>query len=459
LAGALAFGVELRLLQQSKDAESYAVHRLVGEVRRGEIPLQQRRAWVDTVSSRVGDWFQEKRQDFSQLPLFESEIDHLKKWQENAAQFAPSHASRLMWLQAYPAYHRGRYLEARSYVIKAQEIFDELGGTDQELEANLLNDRAFTNKLLGETQSVLSDNFGALEIRRRLFGEQHAEVASSLSNIGQSYGELGEWQCALEYSLQALSMRRSLFGEPDRSVAASMIEVGRCYGHQGDIQAAVRSVEHALAMLEHLFGYRHPLVASALGNLGHWHQEKGDFDRALGNSKRALIILRELFGEQHPAIATVLNNIGMSYKKKGDREQAQQFLSEALAMSRDLLGERHPETSVPLANIGSFYRAEGDLRKALEYSKSALTIRYELLGKQHPWTVRVAGDVASTLMQLNLLQDAYTLVTSFLADGRVRGRERDKLKQIEHELLSKTMRAGFRQPPRVGKRNAKKKRR
>src|SRR5687768_5559698 len=104
LAGALSFGAELRLLQQSKESDSYSLHRLVGEVRRAEIVLDERREWVDTVCGRLGDWFQDQREDFSQLTRFESEIDHLKKWQENAAGFAPSHASRLMWLQAYPAY-------------------------------------------------------------------------------------------------------------------------------------------------------------------------------------------------------------------------------------------------------------------------------------------------------------------------------------------------------------------
>ena len=121
LAGALSFGDELRLLQRSNEQDSYSLHRLVGEVRRGKIPLEQRLEWVDIVCSRLGNWFQEKREDFSQLTRFESEIDHLKKWQEHAVRFAPSHSSRLMWLQVYPAYHRGRYDEARHYVIEAQK--------------------------------------------------------------------------------------------------------------------------------------------------------------------------------------------------------------------------------------------------------------------------------------------------------------------------------------------------
>ncbi|HEU4714253.1 MAG TPA: SIR2 family protein [Pyrinomonadaceae bacterium] len=149
LAGALSLGAELRLLQRSKESDSYSIHRLVGEVRRTEIALEQRLEWVDQICSRLGDWFQEKKEDFSQLTTFESEIDHLKRWQQNAMQFAPSHASRLMWLQAYPAYHRGRFVESRNYVIEAQKIFDEFSNSNQELRAHLLTDLADTNSAAG----------------------------------------------------------------------------------------------------------------------------------------------------------------------------------------------------------------------------------------------------------------------------------------------------------------------
>jgi len=82
LAGSLALGAELRLLQQSEESDSYSLHRVVGEVRCGEIPLEERTHWVNRVCSRLGDWFQEKRDDFSQLRIFESEIDHLKSIQK-----------------------------------------------------------------------------------------------------------------------------------------------------------------------------------------------------------------------------------------------------------------------------------------------------------------------------------------------------------------------------------------
>ncbi|HEX3183499.1 MAG TPA: SIR2 family protein, partial [Pyrinomonadaceae bacterium] len=189
LTGSLALGAELRLLQRSEKSNSYSLHRLVGEVRRGEIPLEHRLEWVDAICRRLGDWFQDKREEFSNLITFESEIDHLKTWQEHAREFAQLHSSRLKWLQAYPAYHRGRYLESRRHVIEAQRILNQQGNSNPELQAHLLNDLAYTNLALSELDSVLEMFTQALRIRRELFGDQHADIATSLSNLAWWYGD------------------------------------------------------------------------------------------------------------------------------------------------------------------------------------------------------------------------------------------------------------------------------
>jgi hypothetical protein len=96
LTNALGLGTSLRLLQKTPGEQRYSLHRLVSEVRREEIPLGERTEWVNGVCKRIGDWFEEKREEFVDLPLFEAEIDHLRAWQENSQRFAPEHTSRLM---------------------------------------------------------------------------------------------------------------------------------------------------------------------------------------------------------------------------------------------------------------------------------------------------------------------------------------------------------------------------
>ena len=108
IAAALSLGVALRLLQKTP-AERYALHRLIREVRREDVPLSSRVEWAINISKKVASWFQALKRNFSDLPLFEIEVEHLRAWQENVQTFAPKLASRLVWLQAYPPFHRGTF--------------------------------------------------------------------------------------------------------------------------------------------------------------------------------------------------------------------------------------------------------------------------------------------------------------------------------------------------------------
>jgi len=390
LIRALALGSTLRLLQKSEGAESYSLHRLVGEVRRGDFKLEENLDWIDDVCQGLGDWFQERRQDFAYLPLFEAEIDHLASWQRHAAGFAVRHASRLMWLQAYPAYHRGRYAASRDFVIEAQCLFRELNLADGELSANLLNDLATTDSMLGSFDSVLENYRNALEIRKELFGEQHPDIATSLNNVGNCYGEQGDLKAALEYAQQALTMRRVLFGEQHPDIAASLNNVGSCYGEQGDLKAALEYAQQALTMQRALFGEQHPAIATSLNNVGHWYGQQGDLKAALEYAQQALTMRRALFGEQHPDIATSLSNVGSWYGEQGDQRTALEYAQQALTMRRALFGEQHPDIATSLNNIGRWYSDQGDQRTALEYVQQALTMRRALFGEQH-------ADIATSL--------------------------------------------------------------
>lgn len=457
LAGALAFGAELRLLRKSKNADNYSLHRLVGEVRRGEIPLVQRADWVDAICNRLGDWFQQKRKDFSQLTTFESEIDHLKSWQQNAVEFAPSHASRLMWLQAYPAYYRGRYVESRDFVVRGLNLLSLSTHKERELEANLLNDLAYTSAAAGDFESVLANYNEALVIRRELFGEQHEEVATSLENIGYFYGELGDFQLALDYSQQALVMRRVLFGRLHQDIATSLRNVGSCYGRQGNPRRALEYSKEALSMQRELFGDRHPDIATSLNDVGVWCGEKKDLNCALEYSELALAMRRELFGELHPATTTSLNNVAGCYGRRGDPERALAYLEHALELNRKIYGDVHPDIALVLGHIGYWSRKQGKLPQALHYSQQALAMYTASLGDQHHSTINAARSVAINLLESNKLQQAYDLVTHFLKLPS-QGPAVDRLKALEKQLLSKTIRKGFRQLPRKGKLKKKKRR-
>ena len=378
LTNAFGLGTALRLLQKTPDADSYSIHRLVGEVRREEILLRERQDWVEDICQRLGDWFEELREEFSDLFRFEAEIDHLQAWQENARQHAPRHSSRLNWLQAYPSYHRGNYQETKKWVEIAIKLLEQENESDLKLKAHLLNDLGFCYGSLGDSKRALEYTEKALEIRRELFGERHPDTAASLNNVGGAFGNLGDHKRALEYKEKALEIRR------------------------------------------------------------------------------------ELFGERHPDTATSLNNVGTTYGKLGDRKRALEYTEKSLEIRRELFGERHPDTANSLSNVGSAYGEMGDSKRDLEYTEKALELRRDILGDNHPDTIISVNNLVNVLGRLNRRPQAFQLLEEFLSQLPKAHIHYERLKKLEQNLLSKTIRPGFRQPsskPQGGRRKGKKNKR
>ncbi len=127
LTNALGLGSSLRLLQKVPGAESYSVHQLVREVRREDLPLKQRDGWERTIAERLANWFEKHKRNFSDLPKFESEMEHLSAWYGNLDRLSVQLASRLIWLQAYPPFHRGHYKESLAFLLSSKELLAESG--------------------------------------------------------------------------------------------------------------------------------------------------------------------------------------------------------------------------------------------------------------------------------------------------------------------------------------------
>lgn len=345
LYGALGLGHALRLLQKVSDSKHYAIHRLVQEVRRQDHPLDQHRDWADTVMRRLGGWFEAIRDDFNALPLYEMELEHLRAWQVHAESCSPVSSARLLWLQGYPVYHRGRYVNAARIVELALKVYEIHNADNLLLKAHLMHDLAYCYSLMGDYLRARELGEQALEIRQRLLGDRHPDIADSLDNLGIYHWELGDNYSALKLGNKALEIRQELLGN------------------------------------------KHSHIANSLGNLASYHSSLGDNVRALGLNTEALEMRRELLGNKHPNVATALSNLASYYSRLGNYDRALQLGNEALEMLRELLGDKHPAVANSLSNLAGYYSCLGDNARALELGKEALEMRCELLGEKHPDTI------------------------------------------------------------------------
>ena len=74
----------------------------------------------------------------------------------------------------------------------------------------------------------------ALEIFKRKYGAEHREVAVTLGNLGNAYGELGDARRQRELLERGLKIKEREYGAEHRAVANTLVNLGTAYGSLGD---------------------------------------------------------------------------------------------------------------------------------------------------------------------------------------------------------------------------------
>ncbi len=239
----------------------------------------------------------------------------------------------------------------------------------------------------------------ALDIQKKVLGEEHPDVAASLSNLGIAYKKQGDVPQALDYYTQSLAIQKKALGEEHPDVAVSLNNLGSAYAERGDVPQALDYYTQSLTIQKKVLREEHPDVALTLNNLGSVHKKQGDLPQALDYYTRSLAIRKKVLGKEHPDVAVSLSNLGSVYKKQGDLPQALDYYTRSLAIRKKVFGEGHPDVALSLSNLGLVYQAQRDFPQAIDYHTRSLAIRKKVFGEGHP-------DVALSLSNLGLVYQA-----------------------------------------------------
>ena len=240
-------------------------------------------------------------------------------------------------------------------------------------------------KMQNYTQALQSAQ-RALDIRLRLFGEQHSSTADSYNSLGDTQHALGDFSAALQSTQRALDIRLKLVGEEHSSTADSYHSLGDTQHALGDLSSALQSKQHALDIRLDQFGVKHSSTADIYHSLGVTQHEVGDFPSALQSTQRALDIRRKLFGEEHASTADSYHSLGITQHELGDFSSALQSTQRSLDIRRKLFGEEHSSTADSYHSLGNTQYELGDFSTALQSKQHALDIRLELFGEEHSST-------------------------------------------------------------------------
>jgi serine/threonine-protein kinase len=295
--------------------------------------------------------------------------------------------------------------EARGEAVTARELLDQgaariqVGLKDQpEVQAALATTIGKAYRGLGLNDRSLPLLERSLALRRRIYGEEHPEVAESLEALATLAQIRGDLDRAEALHRQALAMREKLLGPDDPAVAESLNSLATDLFARAQYDASEPLFRRALAINRRHFGNDdHEEVAENLGNLGFLEKQRGHYAKAEALDRESLAILRRIFGPAHPMIATQLNNLAVLQTERGDLAAAEASYREALAVAQRLYGEEHTEIALELNNLAALLALRGDNAAAETLLRRSLAMRRKLLGPEHEQVAMALNNLARVL--------------------------------------------------------------
>lgn len=289
----------------------------------------------------------------------------------------PAVRARFMNGLGLTLYSLGRLDQAQALLEQALAIRLEHRPDSAEL-AESYNNLAVLNATVDRKDRAREYYDRAIDLRRRVLGEDHPTTSFSLTNLASLLVQTGQVEEALPAFREALAIRRNAFGPEHPAVASVLYQMGWAHANLGEHEAARDYYEQALAIRRDVMGEDHPSVAVLYNALASVARAQGSHAESLGLLERALAIYRNSYGESHHDIALVLGNLGATHMVLGDFEQAVDLLQRALAMNRAELGERHHHVADNLKSLAELHLQRRDLERAAEYAQRALATYRQL---------------------------------------------------------------------------------
>ena len=344
----------------------------------------------------IDEYFQ-KGLDAFENSKNEEAIFYLTPCENYYSQFSDSISkscdATLLSLVATAYYSQGNYKKAIDCEAKALIVLKSLYGENHLDYATSLTDLAYYHFKSGNYNKAVEIETMAKNIRKQVLGEKHPDYVLSLSKLGNYYCDLGDYKKAVEFETMAMNLRKQSLGEKHPDYALSLSKLGNYYCDLGDYKKAVEFGTMAMNLRKQSLGEEHPDYALSLNNLAGYYSNLGDYRKAVEFGTQAMNICKQTLEENHPGYATSLSNLASYYCDLGEYNKAIEIGTMALNLRKHTLGEKHLDYALLLSNLAGYYSNLGEYNKAVELGTQALNIRKQALGEKHP-------DYASSLNNL-----------------------------------------------------------
>jgi tetratricopeptide (TPR) repeat protein len=260
------------------------------------------------------------------------------------------------------------------HVLTATDASRALDHADEDV-AWLLNVAALYLQTRGEPAASLPLFERALELRRRVLGEEHPDTLTSASNLALNLWGLGRYEAARRLNEDTLAQSRRVLGKDHPDTLNSASNLIADLWSLGQYEAARQVAEDTLAGRRRVLGEEHPDTLASTNNLAANLPGLGEYEAARRLNEDTLTRKRRVLGQEHPSTLISASNLALNLWSLGEYEAARRLDEDTLARRRRVLGEEHPDTLTSASNLAADLRALGQHEAAHQLDEDTETHR------------------------------------------------------------------------------------
>jgi eukaryotic-like serine/threonine-protein kinase len=286
------------------------------------------------------------------------------------------------------------------------------------IQAALFHTLGLLHQRLGSYDRAEASLQAAIDRRRELLGEDHADTLDSLIALGLLRIDQARLDEAEQLVRDALARSRQVLPEGHRGRARATAALGRVLEERGAYDEAIPALQRAVQLYS--AGGQPPgtELAGALSSLANARFYRGELDESERLNQRVLAMNRELRGERHASVASDLLNLGAIATSRSRHDEAVGHYQEALAIMLDWYGPDHPQTASAQTILAQGFLALGRYDEASGLLQRALETQERVYGPVHRRVGFVLNEIGLLARRQGRLDEAEAALDRSLAINR-----------------------------------------
>jgi serine/threonine protein kinase/Tfp pilus assembly protein PilF len=232
------------------------------------------------------------------------------------------------------------------------------------------------------------------------------DIAALLDDLAQVYSREQQWALAKQTYERALDVDRRILGDDHPRVATHLHNLAVVAQNMGDLRQAEALYRDAIARQERAYGSEHPETAGARGNYGLLLRREGRLQEAEPLLRSALSVTLKLYGPENYNVAYARVSLAMLLEDEGNLKGAESEYRQALATYDKSLPPNHQWRASALSLLAGLLVNRGKADEALTLSAQSLKIWTATSPASNPATAQAHANHAYALGSLGRKREA-----------------------------------------------------